>query len=87
MNLKDRLKTLRTTAGLSQKEIATKLGYTTPQFISNWERGISFPPASDLAKLVGILKADPTEISHLYVEEKCAIYRDNLMKEIHKNAN
>ncbi|MFZ3228786.1 MAG: helix-turn-helix transcriptional regulator [Pseudobdellovibrio sp.] len=45
------LKEKRTQAGLSQKDIATKLGYSTSQFISNWERGISHPPMHTLRKL------------------------------------
>ncbi len=45
------LKEKRTLAGLSQKDVATKLGYSTSQFISNWERGISQPPIHTLRTL------------------------------------
>ena len=45
------LKEKRSQAGLSQKDVATKLGYSTSQFISNWERGISQPPIHTLRKL------------------------------------
>ena len=51
------LKEKRTVAGLSQKDVATKLGYSTSQFISNWERGISQPPIHTLrtlAKMYGV---------------------------------
>ncbi len=51
------LKEKRTLVGLSQKEVATKLGYSTSQFISNWERGISQPPIHTLrtlAKMYGV---------------------------------
>lgn len=42
----------RTKAGLTQKDISKKLGYTSPQFISNWERGVSQPPLNVLHKLI-----------------------------------
>lgn len=45
------LKKARETAGLSQAEVAHELGYTSPQFISNWERGLSSPPIPKLKKL------------------------------------
>ena len=41
MNLGDYLKSKRENASLSQGDVAKKLKYTSPQFISNWERGIS----------------------------------------------
>jgi ribosome-binding protein aMBF1 (putative translation factor) len=41
----------RENAGLTQKQIADGLGYTTAQFVSNWERGIAMPPLSDWAFL------------------------------------
>ncbi|MNL72846.1 helix-turn-helix protein [compost metagenome] len=34
--------------------VAAELGYTTPQFISNWERGISAPPLNVIAKLAAL---------------------------------
>jgi transcriptional regulator with XRE-family HTH domain len=45
------LKTNRVKAGLTQRDVADKLGYATPQFISNWERGISMPPIKALKRL------------------------------------
>ncbi|HEY8270411.1 MAG TPA: helix-turn-helix transcriptional regulator [Pseudobdellovibrionaceae bacterium] len=45
------LKDKRLLAGLSQGEVAKKLGYTSPQFVSNWERGLSDPPIRTLRKI------------------------------------
>ena len=45
------LKEKREGAGLSQKQVSDKLGYTTPQFVSNWERGVSSPPLKTLKKI------------------------------------
>lgn len=51
------LKEKRIEAGLTQQQVASQLGYSSPQFISNWERGISHPPIETLkqiGKLYGI---------------------------------
>lgn len=49
--LKIELKKLRTRAGLTQQEVATKFGYTTAQFVSNWERGLITPPIKTAKRL------------------------------------
>jgi transcriptional regulator with XRE-family HTH domain len=51
VNLAKFLKDKREIAGLSQKQVADKLGYSTPQFVSNWERGVSSPPLKTLKKI------------------------------------
>lgn len=56
------LKEKRTQAGLSQKDVATKLGYSTSQFISNWERGISHPPMHTLRKLANMYAVMPDQM-------------------------
>jgi transcriptional regulator with XRE-family HTH domain len=50
------LKSARGAATLSQGEIAEKCGYTTSQFISNWERGVSLPPANVLGTIATAYK-------------------------------
>lgn len=60
--LADFLKTKRMSAGLSQREVADKLGYSTPQFISNWERGVSHPPISALKKLGDLYKISAEDL-------------------------
>jgi transcriptional regulator with XRE-family HTH domain len=56
------LRERRVKAGLTQMDVATSLSYTTAQFISNWERGISMPPLETLPKISGLLKIPPKEI-------------------------
>lgn len=63
------LKTCRTKAGVSQGKIAKSLGYSSAQFVSNWERGKSMPPLNAMAKLAKLIKLDPTHVVDLYVEE------------------
>jgi len=56
------LKEKRIQAGLSQGDVAKKLGYTSPQFISNWERGLARPPVTTIRKLAQIYKIDTDEM-------------------------
>lgn len=60
--LADFLKQKRVAAGLSQRDVADKLGYTTPQFISNWERGVSQPPINALKRLGEMYKVSADEL-------------------------
>lgn len=58
MSLGKVLKQMRETAGLSQREVADSLGYTTPQLISNNERNISHPPINSIKTLARLYKTD-----------------------------
>ncbi len=55
-------KELRVKKNLSQRELATKLGYTSPQLVSNWERGLCNVPTKNLKTLVKILKARKDDV-------------------------
>lgn len=64
------LKEKRNAAGLSQKDVSDKMGWTTYQLVSNNERGISSPPFHSLNNLAKILKVDVSEIAEqMRVEE------------------
>ena len=55
-NLRMTLKDLRDAKGLTQMEVAVKLG-TNPTTVSNWERGVQEPRLNQipsLAKLYGV---------------------------------
>lgn len=56
------LKEKRLAAGLSQRDVAIHLGYSTPQFISNWERGVSNPPISTLKTLGVLYRVAPEDL-------------------------
>lgn len=67
--LADYLTAHRKKVGLSQRELADALGYTTPQFISNWERGVSFPPINKIKKTADLLKINPDDL-YLVIKER-----------------
>ena len=50
------IKEFRVKSGLTQMELASKLGYNTPQFVSLFERGLSKIPLETMGKLIVYLK-------------------------------
>ena len=56
------LKRLRIKSGLKQKDVAKELGYSSAQFVSNWERGVSTPPVKSVKKLASLYKASPEKL-------------------------
>ena len=62
------LKEKRIRAGLSQKEVAEKLGYSTAQFVSNWERGLSAPPVETLKVIAEMYNVDLDEVFNVTLE-------------------
>lgn len=72
------MRRLRIAAGLSQSDISSKLGYSSAQFVSNWERGLVPPPAKKLKKLALILKTRPKILIERFVLD----YRAKLLREI-----
>ncbi len=63
------LKEKRVSKGLTQMELATELGYSSPQFVSNWERGMCSPALESLPFLSKILNISKKEIIDMVVEE------------------
>lgn len=54
MEFSERLKTLRKEAGLTQVDVAEKLGISQPAYAS-WERGVKKPTQENLVKIAHIL--------------------------------
>ena len=52
------LKEKRREAGYTQRQVSDQLGYTSPQFISNIERGMASPPIAVLVKLSELYSID-----------------------------
>ena len=64
------LKNVRMDKGLTQSDVAVKLGYTSPQFISNIERGISKVPLKTLRHFIDLYQLNPEHLIETILEEK-----------------
>ena len=79
------LQKLREEKSLSQMTVATRLGYDTPQFISNMERNLSYVPATKFKKLVSILEADAKQLLLLIqsdMREQCELDIEEYRKRV-----
>jgi transcriptional regulator with XRE-family HTH domain len=63
-------KNLREKAGLTQREVSDSLGYSTPQFISNVERGRCRFPIQKLPKIRKLYKVSADQIIDLILSEE-----------------
>ena len=77
-----RLKTMRVEAGVSQSQLSKRLGYKSAQFVSNWERGLSYPPPRDVRKIADKIGAEYTVFSQLYIDSKIKAAEDRLIKRL-----
>ena len=66
--LGDVIKGFRFKADLTQKELAEKLGYSIPQFISLMENGHSKIPMNVLGELISILKIPEKMVLDILVD-------------------
>ncbi len=64
------LKNARVGTGFSQAELSGKLGYTSPQIVSNWERGMCGAPLDKLFELSNILKLNKNEFLEMLLNEQ-----------------
>lgn len=67
--LNDYLRQKRLDSGLSQLDVARVLGYSSPQFVSNWERGLVSPPLETIAVLIDLYKIPAGEIVDRILDE------------------
>lgn len=80
------LKQKRSDSGYSQVELAEILGYSSSQFVSNWERGISAPPPESLQKLIKLLKLNKDTIIHFMLLDYKVELEQKLFKKSPKSA-
>jgi len=62
------IKVLRQKHGLTQIDVAERLGYSNAQSVSNWERGIQTPPIDFVPKLCKILKISKEEYKEVLIK-------------------
>ena len=66
-------------SGISQKELAYYLGYTSPQFVSNWERGLSNPSDKKYDELCDLLRLSrKTMKAAILCDREIELYRAGL---------
>ncbi|MCO5143201.1 MAG: helix-turn-helix domain-containing protein [Oligoflexia bacterium] len=63
------LQNKRVKVGLSQGDVAKRLGYSSPQFISNFERGLCAPPLTKLKGIVNLYNLNGEEVVKLMLKE------------------
>ena len=73
----------RINAGLSQRQVSDYLGYSTPQFISNWERGVSRPPMGTVKKLAMLYKIDADDMFDLILNSEIQALTRDLKRKFH----
>ncbi|MDB5036696.1 MAG: hypothetical protein JWQ35_224 [Bacteriovoracaceae bacterium] len=64
------LKAKRRQANISQAEVSKALGYTSAQFISNFERGLCAPPLNKLRILITLYNLPVRELTNLLMREQ-----------------
>ena len=72
------LKEKRVHRGLTQQQVANELGYSSSQFISNFERGLCSPPLKNLRTLVDLYGLPPSDLIEIIIEEQKAILNSAL---------
>lgn len=72
------LREKRIASAYSQADVAYKLGYSTPQFVSNWERGESHPPVTVLKKLAQLYGCSAEELFEVVLEVTVKKLTDDL---------
>jgi transcriptional regulator with XRE-family HTH domain len=85
--LADYLKKSRENLGLSQTFVSSKLGYTSPQFVSNWERGLSHPPLKSLKKIAKLYKLRDKELFDIFVNSYMSEVETDLRKKLQRVKN
>lgn len=77
-SVSDYLRQARIKAGLSQANLSEELGYTSPQIVSNWERGLCGAPLDKLYDLSDILKLNKKELITLLLNEQEALLKTKI---------
>ena len=72
------LKRKREQQSLTQGQVAEVLGYLSPQFVSNFERGLCTPPLEALRVLVELYKIPEKEIVRIIMRQQEQTIREEL---------
>jgi transcriptional regulator with XRE-family HTH domain len=70
----------RMKVGLSQGKVCQALGYSTPQYLSNFERGLCSMPLDKLKKMIDMYDMDGESVVRLMMELQVKFLRSQLLK-------
>jgi transcriptional regulator with XRE-family HTH domain len=73
--LGDYLKTARSKVDLTQANVSERFGYSSPQYVSNIERGISVMPLKLLARMLKLYKVGHQEAMEIILESQRDLLR------------
>ena len=76
----ERIKKAREAAGLSQREITDALGWSSPQFISNVERGLAHLPPHCIPAVARMIKISESVL----IDDLAEIYRQKCVDAVKK---
>jgi len=68
----------RTATGLTQFQVAKKLGYLTAQYISNIERGVALPPNKALRKLIALYEIPEDELFEMLSKAQSILLEESI---------
>ncbi len=80
MKLREIIKTKRIEKKYSQVSLAKALGYSSGQFVSNWERGESYPPMDRLAKISLLFNLEKENLVELFLKEYIDLKKEEYLK-------
>lgn len=70
----------RKKGGATQRNVADHFGYTTPQFISNWENSKIVPPLSTLREATAFYEGDMKQLYRFLAGWQAKIIYDDLFE-------
>lgn len=79
------LKTMRTNANLTQRQVSLALDYSSAQFISNFERGIAVPPLKKLKVLVKMYEMQVETVMEMILDAEREIMTSELKQKTRTN--
>lgn len=79
------LRERRLAAGLSQGDVAKKLGYGSPQFVSNWERGLSLPLIESLREVAVMYNVPEEEMLRKMIDITVEKLRGEMKEKFRSN--
>jgi transcriptional regulator with XRE-family HTH domain len=73
-------KDYRLSADLSQGFVSKQLGYSSPQFLSNFERGLCMLPLPKLKKALDLYSVDGSEVVTLMIDLQADYLKKTFLK-------